>query len=463
MRSAFAVSAPRVTALRALNYTPAVEAFRSKANRRACRTFRDLLTDIGRGYGSVFTRIDCERGHGIELLAQGDMFGTEPVGRIIRRDCIPDPEAHRINRWQVLIAGAGTLGENELYGRSIIADQRLADRYVGPDAMVMTFDSPGSSESMYAYAFLCSKVGIRCVRATSYGTKVLRVRSEMLSDLPIPSASDEIVERVACLVKSTVLNREKYAKAIEAARSVINEIPTVKAATQMCGQRKASCVAYDGPLTTTISAWNYASTGGALAYLHGQWSGRLKDFIIPAGMFNGPRFARISCVSPFGVDFWSQRDTFLMRPAPRRITHPGFADRLLFVPNEAILVCSLGQLEEGNLFGRAELAAFGASSGAITQHVLRLIPTDGYSELLYALLSTKLGLALIRSCAIGTSVPMMHTGLLRQLPIPQLDAQELKKVKHYVAQAVTARVAATEDETESIRIIEEEVLPEWLA
>jgi hypothetical protein len=36
-------------------------------------------------------------------------------------------------------------------------------------------------------------------------------------------------------------------------------------------------------------------------------------------------------------------------------------------------------------------------------------------------------------------------------------------VKHYVAQAVTARVAATQAETESIRIIEQEVLPEWLA
>jgi hypothetical protein len=430
MRNAFAVSAPRVTALRALNYTPAVEAFRSKAARRSCRTFGDLLSDIGRGYGAVFTRVDCARGYGIELLAQGDMFGTEPVGRIIRRDCIPDPDAHRIDRWQVLIAGAGTLGENELYGRSMIADQRLENRYVGPDAMVMTFDSPGSSESLYAYAFLCTGVGIRCVRATSYGTKVLRVRSEMLSDLPIPFASDDIVERVARLVKSTVLNREAYAMAIGAARAVIDEIPDVQIATQMCAQRRAACVAYDGPLSTTIAAWNYASTGGALAYLHGKWNGRLKDLIIPAGMFNGPRFARISCVPPFGVDFWSQRDTFLMRPVPRRIMHPGFGDRLLFVPDEAILVCSLGQLEEGNLFGRAELAAFGASSGAITQHILRLIPTDGNSDLLYAFSSTKLGLALIRGCAIGTSVPMMHTGLLRELPVPQLDADALKQVKH---------------------------------
>jgi hypothetical protein len=126
-------------------------------------------------------------------------------------------------------------------------------------------------------------------------------------------------------------------------------------------------------------------------------------------------------------------------------------------------VCSLGQLEEGNLFGRAELAAFGASSGAITQHILRLIPSDGNCELLYAFLSTKLGLALIRSCAIGTSVPMMHCGLLRELPVPQLNPKSHETVKYHVSRAVAARVAATQAENEAIRIVEEEVLPEWLA
>ena len=149
MRNAFAVSSPNVTALRALNYAPAVEGFPcGKAESSPfLQDVGDLLADLGPNYGSVFTRIDCERQHGVELLSQSDMFATEPEGRVIRRDCIPRPDAHRIQRWQVLIAGAGTLGENELYGRALIADRRLVDRYVGPHAMVMTFDSPGSAET----------------------------------------------------------------------------------------------------------------------------------------------------------------------------------------------------------------------------------------------------------------------------------------------------------------------------
>ncbi|MGI9067085.1 MAG: hypothetical protein ACR2HX_11875 [Pyrinomonadaceae bacterium] len=375
---------------------------------------------------------------------------------------MPNPQDHRVKRWQILIAGAGTLGENELYGRSIIADNRIAGRYTGGHAMVMTFNSPGSHESLYAYAFLCTRVGVGCVRAASYGTKVLGLRSEMLSDLPIPFAPNEVVVRVAKLVEATVLNREIYTEAIRKARSAIEAIPEVQAATEMQAQRKARCLAYEGKFMT-LAAWNYVAAGGALQHLQKKWSGRLRDFVLPDGMFNGPRFARVPCLPPYGVDFWSQRDVFLMRPVPRRIRHPGFNDRLLFVPDDAILVCSLGQLEEGNLFGRAELAAFGASSGAITQHILRLLPTDGYSEALYAFLSTKVGLALVRSCAIGTSVPTMHKGLLSELPIPELDSNTLSKIRQYVAEAVAARIAATKAENESIRTIEEEVLPEWLA
>ena len=138
-----------------------------RGSRKSCGSLGDLLIELGPGYGSVFTRIDCEANHGVELVSQGDMFASEPAGRIIRKDCIPNSEAHRIRRWQVLVAGAGTLGENELYGRSIIADRRLVNRYVGPHAMTMLFKSPEADHSLYSYAFLCSNVGVQCVRAAS--------------------------------------------------------------------------------------------------------------------------------------------------------------------------------------------------------------------------------------------------------------------------------------------------------
>src|SRR5262249_2471363 len=125
MRSAFAVDSPKPTALRALNYSPYLEAFRRPKRSQQSLRLGDLLTSIGPAYGAVFTRHDCHPKHGIELISQTDMFSAEPSGRVIRLDSMANPEKHHVKRWQVLIAGAGTLGETELYGRSIIADARL--------------------------------------------------------------------------------------------------------------------------------------------------------------------------------------------------------------------------------------------------------------------------------------------------------------------------------------------------
>jgi hypothetical protein len=380
MAVAFTVIQPNPTALRALNYSPASEAFRRKADGRNCSRLGSLVSSMGRAYGSVFTRRDCDRRYGVELLSQGDMFATETQGRVIRRDSMPVPEDHQIKKWQILVAGAGTLGPTELFGRSIIADARLVDKYVGPHAMVLTSNEVASPLSLYCYAFLCTSAGIDCVRSTSYGTKVLGLRSDLLADMPIPIAPEGVVENIATLIRDAVSNREAFAKHIQAARDPILQIREVQEAIALCSERKRRCLVWGGPLPT-MSAWNYASTGGALEYLQRKWSGRLSDVVNPRDMFYGPRSVRITCSPPHGIDFQSQRDVFLLRPIRRRIVHPGCDDRLLFVPESALLVGGQGQLEEGNLFGRVELAAFNSSGAAITEAIFRILPPAHNSEL----------------------------------------------------------------------------------
>ena len=100
MTVAFTVDHPSPNRLRALNYSPSVEAFKRKADKKGCARLGTMLTSMGQAYGSVFTRIDCERQYGVELLSQSDMFSAEPQGRIIRRDSMPNPDNHMIRKWQ---------------------------------------------------------------------------------------------------------------------------------------------------------------------------------------------------------------------------------------------------------------------------------------------------------------------------------------------------------------------------
>ena len=149
MRAAFLVDKPRPSALRALNYSPRAETFRQSRNGFKSTRLLDLLQEIGPAYGTVFTRRDCEPSYGVNLLSQVDVFTIEPVGRIIRRDSMPNPDRHKIKKWQVLVAGAGQMGEATLFGRSVIADARLVGKYVGPDSVALTFRDEGSDENLY--------------------------------------------------------------------------------------------------------------------------------------------------------------------------------------------------------------------------------------------------------------------------------------------------------------------------
>ncbi len=461
MGEAFLVAKPNSAALRALNYTPEVERLRSRHGADGTN-LGALVSGMGPAYGAVFVRLDCERQHGVELIAQADMFAAEPEGRIIRRDSMARPERHLVKRWQVLIAGAGTLGENELYGRAIIADGRLAGKYVGPDAMVLTFNEPEADQSLFTYAFLLSRVGLKAIRATSCGTKILHPRKDLLAAIPVPVPPPSTCSRVARLIRRCVEQRERQIRELQAARRLLEDFPEMREAHSMCAERVARAVLWAGPLPT-IGAWNCASAGEALQYLQRKWSGRLGDILEDQGLFNGPRFARIPCSEPHGVEFMSQRDAFLVRPIPRRIAHPGFDDRLLFVPEGATMVGGHGTLGEGEIFGRAMFVHGRFSRIAFTQDLLRVLPRKRHRYVAYAFLTTLVGLRLLRSTAVGTKILSMRLDLLRQLPYPDLQSAERESVERHVVASVQARESADRAEAEAVRVVDEEVFPSWLA
>lgn len=458
---AFVVDEPRVGALRALNYAPAVERIR-RVGSSSARPLSDIVKAFGPSYGTVFTRLDCHADHGIELLSQSDMFAAEPRGRVIRRDSMREPEKHLIERGQVLIAGAGTLGENELYGRAILADERLAGKYVGPDSMTLVFEDPDTDLSHFAYAWLASPTGVDAIRSTSYGTKILRFRSELLASLPVPAAPKKVVSKVATLIRRCMSSREEYARAVRNSRRLVEGIPDISDALEACGNRSRRSVVWDGALPS-LCAWNFAAAGRTLSELRRKWSTRLADVVQPRGIFLGPRTVRVGCAAPYGVQLLSQRDVFMIRPVGQRVARLGIADRLIHVPGDSLLVAANGQMNEGSLFGRMELASIFPRETGITGHIMRILPRSGQREALYGFLSTSVGQLLMKSTAVGTSVPSMRTDLLSNLPFPDPGMLPLAELREVVRRAEVARIDAQEAESEAIRIIEEEVLPQWLA
>jgi hypothetical protein len=327
--------------------------------------------------------------------------------------------------------------------------------------MTLVFHEPESDRALFTYAYLASPTGVAAIRSTSYGTKILRFREDLLGSLPVPAVDESIARRVAGLVRGCVEQRELYLRELQAARGAIEGLPEMREAHAICVENKRQATRWDGPLTT-LCAWNFASTGDALAHLRRKWSGVLKDALQPDGVFNGPRFARIDCEPTYGIKFFSQRDVFLMRPVPRRIARPPIPDRMLFVPREAVLAGSHGQLTDGGLFGKVELASFAAHEGGVTQDLLRLLFLPEERAPGFVFLSTVVGQRLLKSTAVGTSIPSMRLDLLGQLPYPELGRDMRARVTRHLLAAEDARLDAVKAETSAIQIVEEEVLPAWL-
>lgn len=200
---AFLVSEPRTASLRALNYGSELEKIRRTGSNSAA-PLGSMVSSIGDAFGTVFVRRDCAPEFGVPLLSQTDTFAAEPLGRIIRRDSMPFPDDHVVRPWQILISGAGQMAEGNLFGRSIIADARLAGGYLGPDTVALNFEEPGNELNLWTYAYLNTSVGLAAIRTAAFGTSIPRIRLDLLREVPVPKGSKGEVKRVAALVRNCV-------------------------------------------------------------------------------------------------------------------------------------------------------------------------------------------------------------------------------------------------------------------
>ncbi len=266
---------------------------------------------------------------------------------------------------------------------------------------------------------------------------------------------------VATLIRRCTEGREAYARSVKAAREAISAIPVMRIAYDACAERVRRSVLYQGPFPS-LGAWNFAGAGEALEILRSKTRQTLGDVIGPLGMYYGGRSARIPCRKPHGVDFVAQRDAFLIRPIPRRVVLPGVSTELMFAPGGSLMIAGRGTLGDGEIFGRSVQAVGQLSQLVFTEDMLRLTLQDGESNFVYAFLSTHVGLQLIRTTAVGTKILKLRDDLMRALPIPEAPDDIRASVDSALNEANRARADAEDAEAEAIRIIEQEVLPQWL-
>ena len=201
------------TTINAFNHS---ERIRKTKSYICCQTkpLRSLLLGNDTFSTGSFPRIEVKTGCGIMLINQSDIFDTIIKGKYISRRGVKADNL--VEYGEVLVAGVGTLGENETFCRAIFANEDLKGQLVSGEFIRMktTKEMP----SGYLFAWLNSDYGFRLLRNLQAGTKLCRPIPKLVLEIPVPIIDKESMLEIDRLVREAHTKRhlanQKELKAI---------------------------------------------------------------------------------------------------------------------------------------------------------------------------------------------------------------------------------------------------------
>jgi type I restriction enzyme S subunit len=200
--STFQVGIKEVSSLtiNAFNYSRKISQIKKNIKQKtASITLAECLNDDGIFTTGSFKRLELDSPKSIQLINQSDIFNIKKTGKSIAR--IFAKTENLVKYGEVLIAGVGTLGENETFCRCVFANEELEGQLISGEFLRMNTNN--KVPSGYLFTYLSSPYGFRLIRSTHSGTKLCRPIKELLKDIPVPILDDKIMSEIDHMVKKS--------------------------------------------------------------------------------------------------------------------------------------------------------------------------------------------------------------------------------------------------------------------
>lgn len=190
------------TSINAFNHSERIRNLRTKIQCNQLR-LKDVLKDGSTFSTGQVSTIEVAPDYGIMFINQSDIFNNKIEGKFVSRKKISQDVL--VKYGEILIACDGSLGESELFCRTLFAGEELEGALVSSHFLRMnTIDSIPSG---YLYTWLNSDYGFRLIRSTQAGTKLCHPISRLLLDIPVPVLSESTMQRIDKLVRDAHTNR----------------------------------------------------------------------------------------------------------------------------------------------------------------------------------------------------------------------------------------------------------------
>lgn len=183
--------------INAFNYSKKIECLEDRVKMNHWKLLIDCLDDSKFFSTGSFKRLEIDSENSIKLINQSDIFNTNKTGKLLAKRFIPKEKM--VEYGEVLVAGVGTLGENETFCRAIFANEELAGQLVSGEFIRM--NTKDEIPSGYLYAWLSSDYGFRFIRKTQTGTKLCRPIQVLLGKIPVPILSDKVMHEIDNKIK----------------------------------------------------------------------------------------------------------------------------------------------------------------------------------------------------------------------------------------------------------------------
>lgn len=152
-----------------------------------------------------FPRVEVSSNNGVMLINQSDIFDNIVNGKHISKRGVN--LSRLVEYGEVLIAGVGTLGENESFCRVIFANEDLTGQLVSGE--FIRLKTAKQVPSGYLFTWLNTDYGFRFIRSLQAGTKLCRPIPQLLLELPIPILDNDIMFKIDGIIKSAFTKRHE--------------------------------------------------------------------------------------------------------------------------------------------------------------------------------------------------------------------------------------------------------------
>ena len=169
-----------------------------------------------------FPRVEVKEGNGVMLINQSDIFDTIVKGKWISKRKV-NLSNNLVSYGEVLVAGVGTLGENETFCRALFANEDLVGQLISGEFIRMKCNE--KMPSGFLFTWLNSDYGFRLIRSTHSGTKLCRPIPTLFLQIPVPVLSKEKMDEIDLMVRTAFTKRHQANNLEkEAIQMVENEI-----------------------------------------------------------------------------------------------------------------------------------------------------------------------------------------------------------------------------------------------